>query len=1678
MALRKLSPGGYEYLTGAVVCADRELGPGESLADYYFAHGYPPGDWFGQGARALGVSGQVTQAQMTALFGEGRHPNADAIAARMIRDEGPTAEQLNKATMLGRAFASYGGWDDLRSATIAAYKAHNLEHGRPVGAPIDETTRTAIRAHVHRNAFAEAHGGRQPADPKELNRWLDQQKQQLKTAVAGYEMVFAPPKSVSVAWALADTPTRKMIASAHRQAVHDALVYFETNAAYTRRGNLGEAQVDVDGIIATRFEHWDSRTGDPHLHTHVPISNKVKRSDDGKWTSLDGRTVFASNVPVSEFYNSRLRDLLREHGASWTEKPASKLSGKRPVWELDGVPQRLLDGFSQRSAQVEGARARGIVAFRRTHGREPNPKELLEISKQAQYATRTRKQPPRTLGEHVAEWRAAAVRMVGADIVRTLGRRIFPAPTASETVAESRAAQHVEAGKIYQLARRVVRTVEAHHAHFTAWNIEAEVHRQTAGLPLAPGRRETVVAAVVEAALRLEGTVCLQPPALVAEPDMLRRRDGQSVFTPHQSARYTTTRTLRAEGDLVDAARRVGGHRVSNRHVARAQFGERLNTGQRDLVTAFSTSGRRVQLALAPAGSGKTTAMRVLTKAWRSSGGRVFAFGPSARAAQELGDTIGARPHTLHQLTTALDLGIAEKTFGLRPGDLLIIDEAVMAGTHTLRAVIAHALASGADVRLVGDDHQLGAFEAGGAVALIAREVGAERLWEIVRFHDPRQAAASLQIRAGDRTGLDYYFGNGWVRGGSRETMRDDAHHRWRRDLDRGRHSLLIVPAIDDVVALNLQARAQRIDRGFVDPGRAVALHDGTSASVGDYIVSRYNNRRLPVRDGSDFVKNGDTWRVDQVHRDGSLTVTHRAHGDTVTLPPSYAAANVELAYAATINRVQGMTSDTSHQLAPATLTREQLYTGLTRGQHANHLYIITHHHVADQHQETPADQTTRGVLENILQRRGIDTSATDTLRQGLLDAESLGTLVGHYNYVARLNDHDRYLNILEAHAPETLHQPAEPALIQTLRNSHDLGWNSHDLLAHTELASGIDEARDPAALLAWRIDRHTRDHAPPPARNLEPHAEDVARWRKLVTIATPAAPVTDPAWQPVWQAAADGKSRGLNADAAVYDAAARLAERPPDYYRNDPAYTSGAVRAALDDQHARGHGHTPALPWLARADFTTINRHHGLRAYLDDLNAAIAARTHELHATATRDVPAWAARLGPRPDNPVTAERWDRALELAAAYRDTFQITTNDPNQPLGPQPDTNGLRARAWRDISHAWTHPPAPEPTSVTQQPREVTLPDLIAQHDALARTGDTARYRELISHPAPTALNRPGEDAVIGALRTAHDLGWQPEHLLNQQIIIRGIDDADDPAALLAWRINNHMRRHTPPPRTRQPDPADIARWRTIASAALPKTALDSPEWQHAWRIAATASSDGLDPDTAVDAAARALTTNRAGTPANPSDAVTRALRDERNAGAGHTRALPWLARPDFTTLDPTQTRQLCELNGAIRQRTRLLRADATTSRPAWTRSLGPRPTDPVQARRWDRTLELAAAYRATHNITSTNPDRPLGTQPRRDGTQARSWQHITNEWRTIMPTPNDPKRRNASHETTASAARVAAHPHYSDRENRADVRRRASERRHRQLRGADDPYTYDHDDYQTHDHHGSHSGLRY
>jgi AAA domain-containing protein len=155
------------------------------------------------------------------------------------------------------------------------------------------------------------------------------------------------------------------------------------------------------------------------------------------------------------------------------------------------------------------------------------------------------------------------------------------------------------------------------------------------------------------------------------------------------------------------------------------------------------TSGARLQLAIAPAGAGKTTAMRTLARSWSDSGGQVLGLAPSAAAAAQLRDATGAPADTLAKLTWSIRYGeLPDWAERIGRSSLVIIDEAGMADTLSLDTAVQFIICRGGSIRLVGDDQQLAAVGAGGVLRDIQASYGAVRLTELHRFTDPAEAAA------------------------------------------------------------------------------------------------------------------------------------------------------------------------------------------------------------------------------------------------------------------------------------------------------------------------------------------------------------------------------------------------------------------------------------------------------------------------------------------------------------------------------------------------------------------------------------------------------------------------------------------------------------------------------------------------------------------------------------------------------------------------------------------------------------------------------------------------------------------------------------------------------------------------------------------------------------------------
>jgi len=361
VSMRIMSAGtGYRYLLHSVAAGDGNRDLSTPLTRYYADAGCPPGRWLGAGLTALNttdaqtvrVGDVVSELQLQRLIGHGAHP--------------VTGEQLG-------------------------HPYYHYQPPNPSPHPAPET---------------EDSGSASTAKPPVRRK-----------PVAGFDYTFSVHKSVSVLWGLADAGTQELLVATHHAAVAEVITFMEGEVVATRTGaasNRGAVvQADVAGVLATGFDHWDSRAGDPQLHTHVVVSNKVATVTDGRWRAIDSRPMHAATVAVSELYNAVLADkLTATFGLDWQQRDRGR--SRNPGWELDAIPEALISEFSTRATAINATAAELVDQYTKQHGHQPPPAVLLRLRQQATLATRPDKQL-RSMTEMTDDWRRRAETIIGTD---------------------------------------------------------------------------------------------------------------------------------------------------------------------------------------------------------------------------------------------------------------------------------------------------------------------------------------------------------------------------------------------------------------------------------------------------------------------------------------------------------------------------------------------------------------------------------------------------------------------------------------------------------------------------------------------------------------------------------------------------------------------------------------------------------------------------------------------------------------------------------------------------------------------------------------------------------------------------------------------------------------------------------------------------------------------------------------------------------------------------------------------------------------------------------------------------------------------------------------------------------------------------------------------------------------
>ena len=807
--------------------------------------------------------------------------------------------------------------------------------------------------------------------------------------VTGFDLTFSAPKSVSALWAIGDPQTAREVAAAHGAAVRAGLDYLESHAGVSRRGRDGLEQMGTAGFAAAVFDHRTSRAGDPQLHSHALVVNKL-RCADRTWRTIDGHEVYHHKKAAGTLYQAALRaELTSRLGVAFDEPNRHGQAG------VAGVPAELIRLWSKRTAAIDTDAEQVIGRFEDELGRSLSAAERARVIKTSVLATR----PTKTHAEPgVLRERWAGDAASFGWTADTLHRAVR---TAAHAHAEQAAALQHKGDRMSavdraldpfghtRLVREALSAVGQRKAVFSRADLTAEIATRLPAQMPARALSADRVCAQVEQLTRLAVA-----DAEAVEVGTIRDTVGGAatgcVTVRGSDARWTTATHLDVEARILRAATagRIAGCGVVPEATATAcAEAAGLGDDQRAAVRQLTGAGQQIAVLIAPAGAGKTRTVGAAAAAWRQAGYHLVGLAPSARAAAELSAATGSRAETVAKWRRDTERGSAAAAVGA--GTVLVVDEASMLGTDDLAALTDAVQAGGAKLVLVGDPAQIGPVErAGGLLPDIARRVDAVELSTVHRFTHTWEAQASQLLRRGEPTVLDVYARQDRIHPEpDAEAALDAVHARWQHAVDAGQDALMMARSRTDVDALNHRARTAALAAGTV--GGPVLVHAGENDwQAGDILRARRNDRRIKV--GGTHVRNGDRFRVLALAPAGGLVVDDLAGHGCAVLPADYLDRHASFGWASTIDGAQGATTDIAILLVRPGLDREHLYVAMSRGRHANHAHVtgtIDDPEHVDHRPTTTAPISTLDGAVKTLQAAAVRVGAEQSAHSLLADA-------------------------------------------------------------------------------------------------------------------------------------------------------------------------------------------------------------------------------------------------------------------------------------------------------------------------------------------------------------------------------------------------------------------------------------------------------------------------------------------------------------------------------------------------------------------------------------------------------------------------------------------------------------------------------------------------------------------
>jgi conjugative relaxase-like TrwC/TraI family protein len=578
---------------------------------------------------------------------------------------------------------------------------------------------------------------------EDLNDMRAEARTKAKEPCAYWDVTINASKDISllqVALEAANQHERAALIEAALLKAAKAELAFLSEKVGSRMGTNGVKFVDAPNLAAVLYVHHFNRDGEPHLHVHMAVLNRVL-CEDGTFRALDGEALLEA-MPQAAAVGQRVLDeeIARSLGVRHHYDP------KRKAQIIDGITDEMMDLYSGRRAVIKSEEKRWVKEFEERNGRAPTGRERRAARQHFSYRTRKAKS-----GE--AELRASAVSRWVKGMADKIGKThedvlkaVFPAER--RTVADflrlrrkdAEAAERATYDRkaIAAAALKEVAAARSHDGHWSPFHMAMEVDRALPGdLGLRPEDVEALQTSIAEEALEAPELTCLSAddPVADAPAEFRRASDGKSVLTKRERRRYALTETLEKERRLLALPLRCGGAAMAA-DVAAAEVAARtqvvdpadpskvirpgLKPDQATIVEGVLASRRAVDLLVGSAGAGKSRLVATLPDLWP---GQVFGLATSNAAAHVLEGEGLKRSRNIElwfriqeRLAAGLPKG-GDEAFRLKKGCLIVVDEGSMVGTTDLLRICDLVSAAGGKVLITGDHHQLGAIKERGRSA-------------------------------------------------------------------------------------------------------------------------------------------------------------------------------------------------------------------------------------------------------------------------------------------------------------------------------------------------------------------------------------------------------------------------------------------------------------------------------------------------------------------------------------------------------------------------------------------------------------------------------------------------------------------------------------------------------------------------------------------------------------------------------------------------------------------------------------------------------------------------------------------------------------------------------------------------------------------------------------------------